>query len=97
MQEEVCEVCFPPFVLSSGPSGAFIPWPLPPSFAGPSCRLLLGVEERSWLIGLSVPTLSPRYLPSHVAMAGWETLAVRNPQLHELGVTRNSHSLLHSS
>lgn len=97
MKEEVYEVCFPPLRPVFWPFTCLIPWPLSPRFFGPSCRLLLGVGERSWLIGLSVPTLSPGYLPSHVAMAGWETLSVRNPRLHELGGTRELHSLLHSS
>lgn len=70
-----------PFALSSGTSSAFIPCPLPPSLLNPSCRLLLGVGERSWQIRLSVPTLSPGHLPSpHVALLGWETLAV-SPRL----------------
>lgn len=87
-REEVCEVCFPPLRPLFWPFKCLYSLAPASQIFGPSCRLLLGVGERSWLIGLSVPTLSPGYLPSHVAMAGWETLAVRNPRLHELGVTR---------
>lgn len=87
-REEVCEVCFPPLRPPFWPFKCLYSLALPPRIFGPSCRLLLGVGESSWLIRLSVQTLSPGYLPSHVAMAGWETLAVRNPRLHELGGTR---------
>lgn len=39
-------------------------------------------------MGLGVPTLSPGHFSSHIAMLGWETVAVRNPQLHKLEITR---------
>lgn len=86
------------FVLSSGASSAFfILGPCLPAFACPSCRLLLGVGEWRRQIGLSVPTLSPGHFPCpYVATLRWETLAVRNPRLQKLGLTRQLPLLLPS-
>lgn len=55
--------------------------PCLPAFSAPAAGSYWGSGRRvGRLIGLSVPTLSPGHLPSpHIAMLGWETLAVRNP------------------
>lgn len=103
--EEREEDCFPPplqlppFLASSSLQAPQVPSSLVPcllAFLCPSGRLLVGVGKWRRQMGLSVPTLSLGHFSSHISMLGWETVAVRNPQL-QLEITRDLPLLLPSA
>lgn len=84
LKEEVCGL-----LPSPSPSLRALQVPLWLQPSQPQLQAPTGGRGEELVDRTQCPHSVSRSLPSpHVAMLGWETLAVRNPRLHELGITR---------